>query len=185
MGGIMAMFYLQKYGQSQLSGLALIDSAACPDVACLLRQFASAPQYPSFGMLVSPDAQTDFDGIQRFVKLEASGSEFALGPLKPEQALVVETAMITVPQFARVAVQMGLVNANLIFGNLMSTITIPVLIQHGANDPLIDPAVVTTEQALFRNLTVKLYPQGGHIPFILAADEFSRDLSRWMLTVVR
>ncbi len=67
----------------------------------------------------------------------------------------------------------------------MSSLTIPVLIPYGSNDPLIDLSSIPAGQALIKNHTTKVYPGGAHIPFILNAEQFNADFAEGLTFTVR
>src|SRR5262249_36901604 len=152
----------------------------CPDINCANNLLSSSAALTSFGMVLAPDSATQFTGIQRFINAESSGSEIDGSALTPEQHLILEDIMITAPQFARAGV-FNVTPQALVFGSAMARLRVPVLVQHGADDALVSPSVISAEQAVIRQFSAKLYPKSGHIPFILSAAAFNRDLLEWLI----
>ncbi len=175
-GGIAVFDYLQKYGDSNLSGVDLIDSIACPDSSCNDFVVSSVGGIQAFRSLGSSDAQTFFQG-----EAELANSE-SYGAVTPQQSLILQAIAAQTPYFVNLG---NFATPPLVYSQVMSSLRVPVLIQYGANDTVfIDQAAIPTIQSLIKNQTTKIYPAGGHIPFILDANQFNVDLAEWLLTHV-
>lgn len=175
-GGIPVFDYLQKYGDSNLSGVELIDSIACPNTACSSFILNSISSTKAFADLASQDAPTNFLGAQEYITTES------VGAANKEQTLILRTIITETPQF----VLSGLLQIpGLTYAQTMASLTVPVLIQYGSNDPIIDLNTIPVIQGLIKTQTTKVYSGAAHIPFILNAEQFNTDLAHWLTFTVR
>lgn len=184
-GGGVAMEYLQKYGQSAISGLDLIGSVACPNTACEQQVTLLTQQNPFLQPLSSNDAPTIFAGATAYENLWASGFSTSSGPLTQEQQLIVQEAVWATPAFVRQNWINGVgaaIATN--FGDVLAHLTVPVLLQSATNDMVYPPQLtIPIEEPFIKNHTVKLYPIGGHLAFIIDAEPFNNDLAEWLETL--
>jgi non-heme chloroperoxidase len=185
LGGGVIMDYLQKYGESFISGVDLADSLASPNatIAGLAAMLLAAD--PFIPPLVSNDAPTNFAGIVAYVNLFASGSPTSSGPLTPGEESTFQDILLTTPVFVRRNYVNGVGAAiTTDFGALLASLTVPVLLQGARNDAIFPQVkVITAEAAVIKNHTVKFYEIGGHIPFFLFPEPFNRDLAEWLETL--
>ncbi len=175
-GSIPVFDYIQKYGHSNVSGVSLIDPLACPDLDSTATVLQINLAVKAYFDLISPDAATNFSGAEDFVAAQSAGTA------SRQQALILRTIITKTPPFVLSSI-FGL--QYLGYADVMSSLTVPVLIQYGANDPLIDLSSIPTDQALIKNHTTKVYQDGAHIPFILNAEQFNADLAEWLTLTVR
>ena len=86
-----------------------------------------------------------------------------------QQQLILEDISYRAPLFVRQNYVNGVgaaITTN--FGALLTSLTVPVLLQRSQNDPIFPQALlIPLEAALIKHPTVKLYETGWHIPFIL------------------
>ena len=184
LGGIVVPEYLQKYGDSAISGIDLVDSIACPTNACQQTVLSGVP-ISAFEELASNDEPTELSGIAGFVNLEASASQSSSGRLTPEQLLVLDDIMLTTPAFVRANYLEGIGAVIPVIPDVLKSLTVPVLIQHGRNDPIFPAALISDEVKLIKDPTVKLYADTAHIVFFLEPRQFNHDLAQWLETTFR
>ncbi len=179
LGGIVLTDYLLKYGDSAISGIDLVDSIICPNSTC---QQTIAQEIGSLQPLVdllSNDAPTEINGISGFVNLEAGGTPTS-SPLTPQQLQVLEDIMLTTPEFARINFIEGATAAFAAEPDLLQRLKVPVLIQHGQDDPIFPSSFIPSEVSLIKKPTVHLYSNTGHIVFFLTPRQFNLDLAAWI-----
>ena len=182
LGAGVVMEYLQKYGQSFISGIDIVDSLACPNAAIAQLASSELKSDPFLPPLASNDAPTNFAGIVAYVNLFASGSPTSSGPLTQGEELMLQDIMLTTPVFVRQNYINGVGSAiTADFGALLASLTVPVMLQGAHDDPIFPQDVlIPAEAALIKNATVKFYQTGGHITFFLFPEPFNRDLAEWL-----
>jgi len=182
LGAGVIMEYLQKFGQSFISGVDIVDSLACPNATIAQQATMLLAADPFLPPLASNDAPTNFAGMVAYSNLFASGSPTSRGPLTPEQQLILQDSMFGTPVFVRQNYIKGVgsaITAN--FGTLLASLTVPVLLQGTHNDPIFpQDLLIPLEAAIIRHPTVKFLESGGHIPMILFPEQFNRDLAEWL-----
>ena len=174
LGNIIAINYVQKYGQQMLRGIDIIDPLIAPN-AELAAIFAQPS--PIAGLATSTNASTALIGAQGFITGESNNT------LTFEQNLILDTIVASSPPFSRAALLA--LPLNISYGDVLSSITIPVLIQAGSPDPLAIPGALPVQEQLLSNLQTRFYPGGEHIPFILRSDDFNQDLAHWLNATAR
>ena len=174
LGNIVAINYVQKYGQQTLRGLDIIDPLIAPnaELAAIFAQPAAVAMEAT-----STDALTALAGAQGFITGESGNT------VTPEQNLILNAIVASSPQFARAGLLA--LPLDISYGPTLSSITIPVLIQAGSPDPLAIPGALPIQQQLLRTQRTRLYPGGEHIPFILKPDQFNKDLAEWLFLTAR
>jgi pimeloyl-ACP methyl ester carboxylesterase len=184
-GAGVIMFYLQKFGDSFISGVDIVDSIASPNATISQQASEQAKNAPFIPPLISNDAPTNFAGTVSDANLIASGSPTSSGPLTPDQQLILEDILYSAPVFVRQNYVNGVGAAiTTDFGALLASLTVPVLLQGAKNDPIFPQTLlIPLEAALIKHPTVKLYETGAHIPFILIAELFNSDLAAWLETL--
>lgn len=185
LGGGVIMDYLQKYGESFISGVDLTDSLAAPNATIAQEAAHLLSTDPFIPPLVSNDAPTNFAGIVAYVKLFASGSPTSSGPLTPGEESTFQDILLTTPVFVRQNYVNGVGAAiTTDFGALLASLTVPVLLQGALNDAIFpQDQVIPAEAAVIKNHTVKFYELGGHITFFLFPEPFNSDLAAWLETL--
>jgi len=185
LGAGVIMEYLQKFGESLISGVDIVDSLACPDAAIAQLATTELKNDPFIPPLVSDDAPTNFAGIVVYVKLFASGLPTSSGPLTPGDESTLQDILLSTPVFVRENYVHG-VGAAITsdFGAVLAGLTVPVLLQGAHNDQVFpQDLLIPAEAAVIKNPTVKFYPLGGHIPFFVFPESFNRDLAEWLETL--
>ena len=174
LGNIIAINYVQKYGQQTLRGLDIIDPLIAPnaELAAIFAQPAAVANDAT-----STNALTALAGAQGFITGESGGTA------TPELNLILNAIVASSPQFGRAGLLA--LPLDISYGPVLASITIPVLIQAGSPDPLAIPGALPIQQQLLRNQQTRLYPGGEHIPFILKAEPFNQDLAYWLITTAR
>jgi non-heme chloroperoxidase len=182
LGAGVMMEYLQKFGQSFISGIDIVDSLACPNAAIAQQASMLLGADPFLPPLASNDAPTNYAGMVAYSNLFASGSTTSSGPLTPEQQLILQASMFGTPVFVRQNYIKGVgsaITAN--FGPLLASLTVPVLLQGTHNDPIFPQNVlIPLEAAIIRHPTVRFLESGGHVPMILFPVQFNHDLAEWL-----
>ena len=130
----------------------------------------------AFADLVSQDAPTNFLGAQEYITKESASAA------NKEQTLILRTIITQTPQFVLLDL-LGI--PGLTYAQTMSSLTVPVLIQYGSNDPLLDLNTTPVIQGLIRGQTTRVCQDGAHIPYILNAEQFNTDLAQWLTFTVR
>jgi pimeloyl-ACP methyl ester carboxylesterase len=184
LGGIAVQGYLEKYGDNELSGVDMVDSIVCPDTACQQTIFGGLANFPSVDESVSTDANTALAGEEGFVNLETGGTEQPSPVLSATDRLVLEEIAHTSPQFARAAALNGAATDLTPRPEILENLHVPLLVQHGTNDPIFPASLIPNEVKLVKNATVKTYANVAHMPFLLAPNAFNLDLQSWVLTKV-
>jgi pimeloyl-ACP methyl ester carboxylesterase len=100
-GAGVIMEYLQKFGESSISGVDIVDSIVSPNAAIAQEASNQAKNAPFIPPLISNDAPTNFAGIVADANLIASGSATSSGPLTLEQQLILEDILYSAPLFVR------------------------------------------------------------------------------------
>jgi pimeloyl-ACP methyl ester carboxylesterase len=184
-GGGVVMEYLQKFGDSMISGVDLVDTLAAPNAMIAQQAVVQIAKDPFIPLLISTDASTNFTGVVGYVNLFASASPTSSGPLTPGEDSMLEEIMTSTPVFVRKNYVNGVGAAiPTDFASVLSALTVPVLLQGAHNDPLFPQDVlIPAEAAIIKNPTERFYEIGGHIPFLLFPDQFNRDLAAWLATL--
>ncbi|CAD6586007.1 MAG: hypothetical protein TREMPRED_004299 [Tremellales sp. Tagirdzhanova-0007] len=172
-GATSVLDYLQANGDSQISGIHLIDPLACVSEACINATIASIELIPSFGDLTSPNETIQFAATRDWALTLAYNNT-----ISPEDSLIVNSLAETVPPFVQISrYQIPFLNYN----ETLAVTGVPVLLQHGQDDTILFfQSDVPVIQALTSRLTSHKCPACGHIPYILQADAFNRDLASWI-----
>jgi non-heme chloroperoxidase len=184
LGGIAVQGYLEKYGDNELSGVDMVDSIVCPDTACQQTIFGGLANFPAVNQSVSTDANTALTGEEGFVNLETGGTEQPSPVLSATDRLVLEEIAHTSPQFARAAALNGAATDLTPRPEILENLHVPLLVQHGTNDPIFPASLIPNEVKLVKNATVKTYANVAHMPFLLTPNAFNFDLQSWVLTKV-
>ena len=173
LGSIIAINYIEKYGQGTLRGLDLIDPIVAPNAASAA--ILAAPS-PFVAAASSSDVLTAEAGGNAFVTAESDSK------LTPQQVDIFDATVAQATQASRIG--LGALPLDISYGNVLASITIPVLIQAGSPDPVAIPGALPVQQQLLRTSQTKLYPGGEHVPFALFADQFNHDLAEWLIKTV-
>ena len=175
-GSVVVLDYVQKYGDSALSGIDLINPTAAPDAASATGIVDLIADIKAFPDLLSTDVDTANLGIQEFIETESGGAATV------DQTLILSGIIAMTPRIPRLG---NTTLPQLDFGPVLSSIEVPVLLQKGVPDPLTVPSALEMVAQRIKRSTTKLYPGGAHIPQILNAEQFNLDLAEWLLLTVR
>ncbi|GAB4558875.1 MAG: alpha/beta hydrolase [Haliangiales bacterium] len=168
-GGLLVLDYVRHYGQTGLSGLALVGPAIelSPD---------------AFGPLIGPgflnhaegatvdNLQSNIDTLRSFAHTMA---------VKSVDRAYFEEAIcwsVIVPH----TVRGSLVAREVRNDDLLSEINLPVLVIQGQADTCAMPAVAERIDALCSSAKVAWYPGVGHMPFAEEPERFNADLAEFV-----
>jgi pimeloyl-ACP methyl ester carboxylesterase len=180
LGGEAVQGYLVKYGDNEIGGVDLVDSIACPDVACQQTILGGPVLAQVVPLLISSEAATEEQGAISFLDFESGGTAQSSSTLNPAQRLVLEDSILTMPPSTRLIIATNFARQVNVVPAMLENLQVPLLVQHGANDPLFPQSLIPGEVKLVKHATVRLYPNTGHIPFFLDAATFNRDLAQWI-----
>ena len=185
LGGGIVMEYLQKFGDSMISGVDLVDTLASPNAMISQQAVMQIAQNPFIPLLINSDASTNFTGVVKYVNFFASASPTDSGPLTAGEESMLQEIMQSTPVFVRNNYVNGVGAAILTnFGSVLSALTVPVLLQGAHNDAVFpQDLLIPAEAVIIKVPTERFYPIGGHIPFLLFPDQFNRDLAAWLATL--
>ena len=175
-GSVAVLDYVQKYGDSALGGIDLINPTAAPNAAFATGIVDLISAVKAFPDLLSTDTDTSNAGIGEFIEIESGGAAAV------DQSLILSGIIAETPRIPRLG---NTTLPQLDFGSVLSSIKVPVLLQKGVPDPLTVPSALGEIAQLVKHSTTKLYPGGAHIPYILNAEQFNLDLAEWLLFTVR
>jgi pimeloyl-ACP methyl ester carboxylesterase len=164
-GGLVVSDYLATHGDDAVSGVVLVGGITEKGTADADR-FAGERFVALDPGFRSTDAEESVAALDAFVDLCV---ECALDDADRYRMLGYNVA---VPPFVRAAMQDRTVEHEA----ALAEIETPVLLLHGAADPVVRPAAARKHADLFTNATLELYDAVGHSPFLQAPDRFEADL---------
>ena len=172
-GAISTMDYLQKYGDSRISGVSLIDGLACASSACNEAATKSLTGVQAFNLLISTNETINFEGTTQYASALAYNNS-----ISPRDSLRIGAISQQSPVFVMQArFQIPFINYKDTYANL----TVPLLLQYGQDDTVLfyqdDVLLLEETVRLFTSIS---YANGGHISFILEPQAFNDDLSTWL-----
>lgn len=171
--GFIIMNYIRHYGTDEISGINLVGANTS-------LQGPVPPPAPEpgqdmgwFGDMMSEDIATNLRGTTTFIDLVTA---------EPLPADVRRTNIIfnmMTPHYVRRAM-MGYPQDN---GDLTDAMTLPVLITHGAKDPIIDHDGAMATLSVMPSGSASSYEGIGHAPFMEDAARFNRELAAFVRRV--
>jgi pimeloyl-ACP methyl ester carboxylesterase len=169
-GGFVLTDYLRAFGESGIAGLNLVGSAV------LLN-----PSFdhigPAFlehaGEACEPDLPTNIAAIRRF--LRACTAQ----PLSADDWSTALCWNMVVPAGVRRALL-----AREITDDILSDVSIPVLVTHGRADAIVLPSMAEHVLDLCETAQISWYEDVGHMPFLEDAARFDRELGEFARHVV-
>lgn len=164
-GPIVILDYVREHGEDDIGGMCFVDG---------LTKLGSAEALS----VLSPEMLSLVPG---FFATEAQESVRSLTSLlgmcfvqepSPEDLYLMLGYNLTVPPYVRQA----LFSRSFDNDDLLPTIRKPVLVIHGAQDAVVDPAIVSHYQASIAHAQIQLMSGAGHAPFWDDADTFNESL---------
>ncbi len=160
--------YLRAHGEEAIGGINLVGAAVMmtPQLDHIGPGFLdNAPD------ACVPDLPTNIAAIQRF--LRACTAE----PLSlAEWSAALCWNMVVPPQ-----VREALISRQIDGSDVLSTLTVPVLVTHGQADTLVLPSMAEHVLAVCDNAEVSWYDGVGHLPFIEDPARFNRELAEFAI----
>ncbi len=154
-GGFVALDYVRRYGQQPLSGLLFTGSHG----GLLRRPVGATPDF-------SNDLQAAIESAREFMSLMSAQ------PLPDEIRVRGEFSHVMLPPYVRRA----FVGKSLDNSDLISDLTLPMLLVIGEADFSLNAAVISEALGHKSNIEVRVYSGVGHSPFVEAAKRFNADL---------
>lgn len=171
--GFIIMNYIRHHGADDIAGINLVGANTA-----LQGAVPPPPPQPDqnmewFGQMMSPDIAVNLKGVTTFIDL------LTVEPLAPDVRETNIMFNMMTPYYVRSAM-MGYPSDN---SDLAEKTTVPVLISHGTEDPIIsyDGAVAIT--AVLADATVSTYENIGHAPFMEDSVRFNRELTAFVRRV--
>lgn len=164
-GGIVALDYLRYYGEEAIAGLHLVGARSrigVPEAAAETGE-AYAALRPA---LFSEAAGESVGALEAFIRL------CTYRELAPEDYYLFLGFNAIVPSYVRY----GLMNRAVSNDDLLPTLGKPVLLAHGAQDPIVLPRHARHNAALLSGATVSFYEETAHNPFWEQPERFNREL---------
>lgn len=164
-GGRVVLDYIEKYGQNDISGIVLANSAAKTG-----GQFRSETSARLLPMAASEDFAEMLNARIAFLK-----ACFHKAP-QPEW---LERCIAY--NFVTPAAVLRLITGQAVdHDGTLASIRIPTLIIHGQCDPLISPAVAEHVLTILPSAKLLRYDDIGHSPFAECPDRFNTDLNDFL-----
>jgi pimeloyl-ACP methyl ester carboxylesterase len=150
-GPLVFLDYIRHYGEADIGGLHFVGA-----VTKLGSPEAMSVLTPEFLNIVphffSTDGETAVRGLGELLQLC-----FARKP-SPSEFYLMLGYNLTVPPYVR----QGMFSRSFDNDDLLSKISKPVLITHGAADAIVKPAAVEQHKAAMRHAQIQLVPNVGH-----------------------
>jgi non-heme chloroperoxidase len=164
-GGYIVADYLRAYGDARIGGIDLVGAAV------ILRP----PTFDHLGPgllenaqeMCAPDLFANIAATRRFLRACTSG------PLDDEELAIAFAWNMVVPS----AVRGALISRELDGSDILSSISVPVLVTHGHDDTIVLPSMAEYTLSVCPAATPSWYDGVGHMPFWEASDRFDRELA--------
>jgi non-heme chloroperoxidase len=162
-GGLVICDYVQRYGDRKLGGVHFVTS-------CVKLAKDGDMIGPGFlgniTAMVDANLATQVSGVRKFLR-----SCYAIQPSQDDFETIIAYSM-SVPS----AVRRGLVVRNLAFGEVIASISVPVLVTIGDKDTILRPEMSEYILAHAPSANVSRYPDAGHVPFAEDHKRFNAEL---------
>ena len=164
-GPLVFLDYIRHYGQDALGGLHFVGAATK-----LGTEEAMSVLTPEFLSLVpeffSTDSQTSVHGLEGLLRLCFAHD------LSAAELYLMLGYNVCVPPYVR----QGLLSRSFDNDDLLPTIRKPVLVVHGEQDAVVNPAIVSHYKAGIAHAQIQLMSGAGHAPFWDDADTCNESL---------
>lgn len=166
-GGWIIADYLRRHGDAQLGGLVFVGASAK-----LGGDAGAALMTPEalgiFGDVLAPEPRKSLVGTRALVDLFASRGS-------AEWEVAFGSAMMVPP-----SVRLAMFSRTSDNADVLSTVRIPTLVIHGANDRILRPAAGREIATRVPGARLLLYDEVGHAPHLDSAARFARDLAEFV-----
>jgi non-heme chloroperoxidase len=156
--------YLRVHGQGNVAGIDFVAANNRSDAALL------GPAIQLIPAALSDDLAICIDGTRAFLH-----ACFESKPSDEEFAFMLAYNMV-VPPAVRAAVLAREANR----GDLLATLTCPVLVSHGSKDPIMLPAMAEFTASQVKGARLSMYDGIGHSPFYEDTPRFNRELAEFV-----
>jgi non-heme chloroperoxidase len=164
-GPLVILDYLRHYGEERLGGVAFVDG-----ITKLGSEEAMAVLTPRLLDLVPGLFATD--AMESIRSLESLVRMFFARDLSTDELYLMLGYNVAVPPYVRQA----LFSRSFANDDLLPKIRKPVLLMHGAEDAVVNPAAVEQHKAAIAHARIHMMPGAGHAPFWDDAPTFNRHL---------
>jgi len=170
-GGFIVSDYVRAYGEDAIAGINLVGGAVT------LRP----PKFDHLGAgllanaeeACSSDLNTSIAAILRFLRAATTR------PLAQDDWDTTVCANMVVPPEVRNA----LISRDLENDDILSTLTIPVLVTHGRSDNIVLGSMAEHIATVCTTTRLSWYDNAGHMPFLEDADRFNGELADFVASV--
>ena len=168
-GGLVIADYLRVFGTSRVAGIVLVGA-----ITEIGRGHPGGRVGPAMRAALPAALSEDADvAVPALLELTRHMTASPHTGAALQAGLAVP---LSVPPFVRSALfQRDVSNAD-----LLSSLDIPVLLVHGADDAVVDPRATEYAAALIPDSRTRIYPGVGHMPFAECAEEFRADLATFV-----
>ncbi|WNG52113.1 alpha/beta hydrolase [Archangium minus] len=166
-GGMVVSDYLRHYGQEHLAGVNFVSSMVKCGSEEAFSLLSSELRSLIPGLFSEQDEDASRDTLERFVSL------LHHRPVSPETQRLVLTYNELAPAHVREALCARIADND----DVLSRLTLPVLVSHGLEDRVVLPASGHHIASVVPGALVSLYPNAGHSPFWEDARRFNRELA--------
>jgi len=164
-GGFIISDYLRAYGEQAIAGVNLVGGAV----------MLKPPTFDHLGMgllanaedACSSDLTTSIPAVLRFL------SACTARPLTPDDWNSAVSWNMIVPAEVRSA----LISRQIDGDDVLSSLTIPVLVTHGRSDDIVLPSMAEHVAAVCNTAQLSWYDETGHMPFLENEVRFNRELA--------
>ena len=163
-GGFVICDYLRAYGDDAISAINLVGAAVT-----LNERFDDIG--PAF--LANAPAGADPDLPTRITALRRFWRAMTAGPLDPAELETGLCGSISVPP----QVLGALISRQIDSDDVLSRISVPVLVSHGRHDQIVLPSMAEHILRACPTATASWYDGAGHAPFIEKSERFNRELA--------
>jgi len=172
-GGCVVADYLRAYADTRIGGINLVGAAVILGPAAFGHIgpgfLQNAPQ------MCVPDLFANIAAARRFLRACTSK------PLSDDEAAAALAWNMVVPS----AVRGALLSRELDASDILTSVSVPVLVTHGQDDTIVLPSMAEHTLTVCPTATASWYDGVGHVPFWEAPDRFARelaDLARGLMT---
>lgn len=162
-GGRIALDYIAKYGDGQISGIVMVCAATSGDT---IYHGSAIPFVKNMG---NPDDEIAATSVRSFLE----NCSYKTVPADMMQFLEDTNNMTS--QVVRRALQ----DRTHEHEDTLRSIAVPVLALHGEEDRALLPSLAKHTAAMVQNGEYIIYPKTGHMPFWEVSEEFNADLARF------
>jgi non-heme chloroperoxidase len=168
-GGFIATDYVRAYGEEEISAINLVGAAVTlrpPDFDDIGPGFLENAPEASV-----PELGTNIAAIQRFLRA------CTVRPLTSDQWSAALCWNMVVPAEVRGA----LISREIDAGDVLSQLSVPVLVTHGRADAVVLPSMAEHTLEICPTAEPSWYPNVGHMPFLEDTARFDRELAELAL----